>query len=122
RGLLTGSKPTGKGDFRKHLPRFSGEAGKKNAEIVAKIEGFAKERGMTPAQVTLGWVLAKQPKLVPLLGMRTRAQLDDALGALEKTLTQEDVAALEAIVPKGAIEGTRYAEAQMAHLDSEKRA
>ncbi len=122
RGLLTGSKPSGKGDFRAHLPRFAGEAGKKNAQVVEKLEAFAREHGMTSAQLALGWVLAKQPKLVPLLGMRTRVQLDDALGALDKPLSVEDVAALEALVPKDALEGSRYQAAQMAHLDSEKHA
>ncbi len=120
RGLLTGSKPTGKGDFRGHLPRFSGEAGAKNAVVVERLRGFAADRGMTPAQLALAWVLAKQPKLVPLVGARTRAQLTDALVALDKPLAPADVAALEEIVPRDAIEGTRYAADQMKHLDSER--
>ena len=65
-------------------------------------------------------MLAKQPAFVPCVGARTRAQLEDALGALEKPLSASDVAALEALVPAGAIAGTRYAAEQMRHLDSEK--
>lgn len=121
RGLLTGSKPSKKGDYRGFLPRFTGDNAATNAAVVRNLEAFAKERGMTLAQVTLGWVLAKQPRLVPIVGSRTRAQIDDALGALDKPLSASDVAALEELVPKDAIRGSRYAEEQMRHLDSERR-
>ena len=120
RGLLTGSKPTGKGDFRQYLPRFGGSDGAKNEAVVARLHAFAADRGMTPAQLTLAWVLAKQPKLVPVVGARTRKQLADALGALAKPLSATDVAALETILPRDAIAGTRYAAEQMKHLDSER--
>lgn len=120
RGLLTGSKPAGRGDFRQYLPRFSGGDGAKNAAVVARLHAFAAERGMTPAQVTLAWALAKQPALVPIVGARTRKQLDDALAALDHPLSPADVAALEAVVPRDAIAGTRYAAEQMKHLDSER--
>jgi aryl-alcohol dehydrogenase-like predicted oxidoreductase len=120
RGLLTGSKPSTKGDFRQHLPRFSGEQGAKNASLVEKLHDFASERGMTPAQVALGWVLAKQPTLVPIVGARTRAQLDDTLVALEKPLSPTDVATLEQILPADAIEGSRYPARHMKDLDSER--
>ena len=75
---------------------------------------------MSSSQLAIAWVLAKQPKLVPTVGARTRTQLTEALGALEKPLSAADVAALETIVPKGAVEGSRYAEMQMKHLDSER--
>ncbi len=75
---------------------------------------------MTPAQVALAWVLAKQPTLVPIVGARTRAQLDDALVALDKPLSASDVAALESIVPADAIGGTRYPAQHMKDLDSER--
>lgn len=120
RGLLTGSKPSGKRDFRQHLPRFAGEQGAKNASVVEKLHAFAAARGMTPAQVALAWVLAKQPTLVPIVGARTRAQLDDALVALDKPLSASDVAALEIIVPADAIGGTRYPAQHMKDLDSER--
>jgi aryl-alcohol dehydrogenase-like predicted oxidoreductase len=120
RGLLTGSKPAGKGDFRQYLPRFAGEQGAKNTDVVGKLHAFAAERGLTPAQLALAWVLAKQPTLVPIVGARTRAQLDDALVALDKPLSASDVTALETLVPKDAIGGTRYAAEQMKHLDSER--
>lgn len=118
RGLLTGSTPKGPGDFRAYLPRFA--AKDQNEGAVAKLRAFAKERDMSPGQLALAWVLAKQPGFVPVVGARTRAQLDDALGALGRPLSASDVAAVEALLPTGAITGERYAEAQMAHLDSER--
>ncbi len=117
RGLLTGGKTTGKGDMRGHLPRF---AGGKNADVVGRFAAFGKQRDLTPAQLAIAYVLAKQPALVPLVGAKTEAQLRDALGALDKPLSAADVTALEAVVPADAITGTRYAPAQMAHLDSER--
>ena len=120
RGLLTGSKPAGPRDMRAHLPRFAGDNGAKNAKVVADLQAFATARQMTPAQVLVAWTLAKQPTLVPVIGARTRWQLEDALGALDKPLSPTDVAALEELVPPTAIVGTRYMEEQMKHLDSEK--
>jgi aryl-alcohol dehydrogenase-like predicted oxidoreductase len=120
RGLLTGSKIGGRGDFRAFLPRFSGENLAKNEAAAERVRRFAADTGRTPAQLTLGWVLAKQPTLVPVVGARTRAQLDDALGALDKPLSASELSALEALLPPQAIAGTRYAADQMKHLDSER--
>jgi aryl-alcohol dehydrogenase-like predicted oxidoreductase len=120
RGLLTGSKPSGRGDFRQYLPRFSGDAVAKNEAVVARLKAFASDHGLSPAQLSLAWVLAKQPGLVPVVGARTRQQLTDALGALSRPLSPADVAAVEAIVPPDAVAGTRYAADQMKHLDSER--
>jgi aryl-alcohol dehydrogenase-like predicted oxidoreductase len=120
RGLLTGSKVGGKGDSRGHLPRFSGEAGERNASAISRFHAFAAERAMTPAQLSVAWVLAKQPALVPMVGARTRTQLHDVLGALDRPLSPADVAAAEAILPKDAIVGTRYPAEHMKHLDSER--
>ncbi|NOK18642.1 aldo/keto reductase [Corallococcus carmarthensis] len=117
RGLLTGAKVEG---ARLHYPRFSGEAGQRNAAAVARFHAYAAERGMTPAQLSVAWVLAKQPAFVPVVGARTRKQLLDVLGALEKPLSSGDVAAVEAILPKEAIAGSRYPEQQMKVLDSER--
>jgi aryl-alcohol dehydrogenase-like predicted oxidoreductase len=119
RGLLSGSKSTGPGDFRAYLPRFTGDAKTQNDGVVASIATFAKERGMTPSQLVIAWSRARCPDFITLVGSRTVAQLDEALGALEHPLSAADVTALEAIVPADAIAGTRYAAPQMAHLDSE---
>jgi aryl-alcohol dehydrogenase-like predicted oxidoreductase len=87
---------------------------------VANVRRFAEERGMTPAQLAVAWALAKKPQFVPLVGAKTRKQLADALGALDKPLAPSDVAVLEALVPEETIAGSRYGAEQMAHLDSEK--
>jgi aryl-alcohol dehydrogenase-like predicted oxidoreductase len=118
RGLLSAS-PIGAGDSRAHLPRFSGANREANAKLVAGLRELATRWGMTPSQLAIGWVLGKQPRFVPTLGMRTIQQLDEALSAMP--LTTEQFAAVEAIAPRGAIAGTRYPAAAMTSLDSEKR-
>jgi aryl-alcohol dehydrogenase-like predicted oxidoreductase len=120
RGLLAGSKLKGKGDFRAYLPRFSGAHREKNEDVVAALQRFAAERGLTAGQLAIAWVLARQPAFVPVVGVKTEAQLDDALAALARPLSGEDLAALEALVPAGAVAGERYSAEQMRHLDSER--
>ncbi len=120
RGLLAGTKPAAKGDYRAYLPRFAGDNGAKNRDVVAAIQTFARDRGMTAGRLLVAWTLARQPAFVPIVGTKTRAQFDDAFGALDRPLSKEDVAALEALVPPNAIAGDRYAAEQMRHLDSEK--
>ncbi|HWL86391.1 MAG TPA: aldo/keto reductase [Polyangiaceae bacterium] len=119
RGLLSGRKPQGAGDFRASLPRFTGENSAKNEVLVQRIRDFASASGRTATQLSVAWVLAKQPTLVPLLGARTREQLEDVLGALAKPLSEEEVREMESVVPRGAFHGERYQAAQMTHLDSE---
>ncbi len=124
RGLLTGSKPSGPTDFRAHLPRFSGENGERNRRLADAFQAVAKGKGVTPVQLAVGYVRAKAAAqgvtLVPTLGARTRAQLDDTLSALSVTLSPEEIAAVEAAAPAAEVAGTRYAEALMKHLDSER--
>jgi aryl-alcohol dehydrogenase-like predicted oxidoreductase len=119
RGLLSGSRPSGPRDVRAQLPRFSGEAGKKNAELVEKLHGFAAKVGRTPAQLCMAWALAKEPKFVPLSGARAPSQLDVLDTALHP-LSREEMTELETLLPKGAFKGSRYPEAAMAQLDSER--
>lgn len=118
RGLLSAS-PVGTGDGRAHMPRFSGANGEANARLVAGLRGLAQRWGITASQLAIGWVLGKQPRFVPTLGMRTIQQVDEALAA--KPLTAEQLAEVEAIAPRGAVAGTRYPAAAMTALDSEKR-
>jgi aryl-alcohol dehydrogenase-like predicted oxidoreductase len=120
RGLLTGRKSTGKGDFRAHLPRFAADAQAQNERVASLLQAFAQERNMTPGQLAVSWALAVQPSFVPVVGAKNRAQLADSLAALDKPLSAADLKALEALVPEGAIAGTRYGAEQMAHLDSER--
>lgn len=117
RGLLSAS-PLTAGDGRAHLPRFSGANREANDRLIAGLQGLATRWGITPSQLAIGWVLRKQPSFVPTLGMRKLQQLDEALTA--RPLTVEQVAEVEATVPRGAIAGTRYPAAHMSALDSEK--
>jgi aryl-alcohol dehydrogenase-like predicted oxidoreductase len=118
RGLLSGSKPNGPGDFRAYLPRFTGENGAQNQKLVEKLQGLAQDKNCSASQLAIAWVLAKGDNIIPIIGARTRAQLQEALGALQVKLSTEEIASLEASIPT--VAGERYAAAQMNHLDSEK--
>ena len=123
RGLISGhwSKERGaaKGDFRGSSPRFSGENLEHNLKLVEALRSVAAGKGVSVAQVAIGWVLARGTDIVPLVGARRRDRLREALGALELKLSGDDLALIEQAMPADAVKGTRYAAAQMAHLDSE---
>ena len=119
RGLLSGSKPAASGDFRVHLPRFTGENAVRNVALVDTLAALARERGVTASQLAIAWVLTKGSFIVPLIGARTRAQLSESLGALDVQLSSEDVVRIEAAIPPDAVAGTRYDARQMQILDSE---
>jgi aryl-alcohol dehydrogenase-like predicted oxidoreductase len=120
RGLLTGSQPAGKGDFRAYLPRFSGANGEHNRQVVAELAGMAAARGVTPAQLAIAWVMSKGDDIVPVIGARTRRQLAESLAALEVKLSAAEIARLEEICNPQSIHGTRYGADQMQMLDSER--
>jgi aryl-alcohol dehydrogenase-like predicted oxidoreductase len=122
RGLLSSSKPGGVGDFRAHLPRFSGANSEQNGKVVEDLKRLAAELGLTPAQLAIAWVLAKGRRIVPVIGARTRQQLAESLAAVGVALTAPDVACIEEHVPPSAIAGARYDERQMRMLDSERPA
>lgn len=119
RGLLTGSK-LGAKDNRRHMPRFSTTNHDANATVGQRFAALAASWGMTPGQLAIAYVRAKEPTFRPLIGARTLEQLTDSLGALSKSLSAEQIATLERDVNAGSIAGDRYAPAQMANLDSEK--
>jgi aryl-alcohol dehydrogenase-like predicted oxidoreductase len=120
RGLLSGSKPAAQGDFRAHLPRFTGENIQQNEKVIHRLKQLAAEAGVKPTQLAIAWVLAKGRYVVPVIGARTRAQLSESLGALRVKLTEADLARIEESIPASAIAGTRYDERQMKMLDSER--
>jgi aryl-alcohol dehydrogenase-like predicted oxidoreductase len=111
----------GQGDFRGHSPRFQGENLTKNLALVEALRAEAEKLGLSTAQAAIAWALAKGDDIVPVIGARTRERLNETLGALEKPLTPDAVAALEAAVPKDAAAGERYPAIAMAVLDSERR-
>ena len=118
RGLLSGSKPAGKGDFRANLPRFRGPNLEQNQALLDVLTQLSNERGVTPAQLAIAWVLAKGQSIVPVIGARKRNQLTESLGALKVQLSPQDLSRIEQAVP--AVAGSRYDEQQMKMLDSER--
>ena len=120
RGLLSGSKPASPTDFRAHLPRFTRDNLERNQRLVETLRQSAMEKGVSPSQLAIAWVLAKDTMIVPLIGARTRAQLAESLGALRVALTPADIARIEDAIPATAVAGTRYDENQMRILDSER--
>jgi aryl-alcohol dehydrogenase-like predicted oxidoreductase len=123
RGLISGhwtAPAAGAADFRAHSPRFQGENLAVNLALVEALRAVAEARGVTVAQIAIAWVLAQGADIVPLIGARRPDRLAEALGALNVTLTAEDLMAIERAAPRGAAAGDRYAAAQMAMLDSER--
>ena len=120
RGILTGKiqklDDLEENDYRRNSPRYSEEHFDGNAALAAKIGTLADEMGITAAQLVLAWVLAQGDDIVPIPGTKRRTYLAENLGALDVKLTADQIAALEAAVPRGAASGQRYAEAQMANL------
>ncbi|MFI6394968.1 aldo/keto reductase [Nonomuraea sp. NPDC050540] len=123
RGLLSGrwdkDRQLAAGDFRSVSPRFSSENLAHNLALVDALRELADAKGATVAQLAIAWVLAQGEDIVPLIGARRRDRLSEAMGALDFALTPADLAAIETAVPQGSAAGARYAEQQMAHLDSE---
>ena len=107
---------------RDAFPRFQGENLERNRALVGALERMAQEKGVTPAQLAIAWVLSRGTDIVPLIGARTRTQLGEALGACDVVLTGEELARIEQVVPAAQVAGARYAPAQMAMLDSERPA
>jgi aryl-alcohol dehydrogenase-like predicted oxidoreductase len=123
RGLISGhwtKKSAGAGDFRSMSPRFQDGNVDRNLALVEALRQVADRLGVSVAQVAIAWVASRGKDIIPLIGARKRAQLAESLGALDVSLSSADLAAIEMAVPKGAAIGGRYAEAQLAHLDSER--
>jgi aryl-alcohol dehydrogenase-like predicted oxidoreductase len=124
RGLISGhwsKDQAGAGDFRAFSPRFQEGHVERNLALVEALRRVAEAKGVSVAQIAIAWVAAQGEDIVPLIGARRRDRLTEALGAADIVLTPEDMAAVEAAVPKGAASGDRYPAAQMGQLDSEKR-
>jgi aryl-alcohol dehydrogenase-like predicted oxidoreductase len=119
RGLLSGSRPAARGDFRAFLPRFQKANVEANDRLVAALRALAGDKGVTATQLAVAWAFARAPSFaVPVIGARTRAQLAEALGALTLALAPDELAHIEAALPP--VAGSRYDERQMQTLDSER--
>jgi aryl-alcohol dehydrogenase-like predicted oxidoreductase len=120
RGLLSGSKPAASGDIRSRFPRFADGNRERNDRVVAAIASVAAEKGTSATRIAIAWALAKGPSIIPVIGARTRAQLAEALSALDVALSPADALRLEAAAPASSVAGTRYDAHGMKTLDSER--
>ncbi len=112
RGFLTGQikrfEDLAEDDFRRTNPRFQGENFARNLVLVERITEIAQDKNVTPAQLALAWVLAQGEDIVAIPGTKRRAYLEQNLGALDMTLTEEDLARINDAFPMDAVVGTRY--------------
>lgn len=121
RGFLTGAirriDDLAPDDWRRSNPRFQGENFRRNLALVDAVQEMAQAKGCTPAQLAIAWVLARHDHIVPIPGTRRIDRLEENVGALDVTLTQEDLDRLDAIAPVGVAAGTRYPEPAMRMLN-----
>jgi aryl-alcohol dehydrogenase-like predicted oxidoreductase len=117
RGVLTGRitklDDLAQDDFRRTNPRFEEDNFKKNLELAHRVSQMAAEKGCTPGQLALAWVLAQGEDIVPIFGTKRRVYLEENIGALSVNLTAEDLKRLDQLIPKSAAAGARYGEAMM---------
>lgn len=121
RGFLTGALQSpddfGADDYRRFSPRFQGENFGKNLELVKQVQALAADKGVSAGQLALAWVLAQGDFIIPIPGTKQRTYLEENVAALSVSLSQRELAALDAIFPAEAPAGLRYPEAVMAMLD-----
>jgi aryl-alcohol dehydrogenase-like predicted oxidoreductase len=116
RSFLTGtvkSPDEVKNDRRMDHPRFQGDNFAKNRELVSRVEAIAKEKGCTPAQLAIAWLLAQGKDIVPIPGTKRTDRIEENIGALSVKLSPQDVARIGAAVPAGSAAGLRYPEGAM---------
>jgi aryl-alcohol dehydrogenase-like predicted oxidoreductase len=121
RGILTGTlTKEGKEGFdsraSQYFPRTSGENFDHNQQLARQVVAFAAEKGVTAAQVALAWVLAKDPSYTVIPGTTKLSRVLENAGACDVVLTAEDVAALEAAIPPGAVAGDRYSDMSIVNI------
>jgi aryl-alcohol dehydrogenase-like predicted oxidoreductase len=121
RGFLTGrvdqATEFGEGDVRAILPRFTAEARAANQAVVDLLGRIAKDKGATPAQIALAWLLAQRPWIVPIPGTRRLERLEENLGALRVELTPGDLIEIGAAAAEITVVGARYPEAMQRMID-----
>jgi aryl-alcohol dehydrogenase-like predicted oxidoreductase len=125
RGLISESLRAGAGqlaadDLRRHSPRFQGANLDRNQVLVRRLAAIAARKGITVAQLAIAWSLTRGDDIVPLIGTTNPERLAQAVETTRVELTGEDLAAIEAAMPAGAVAGDRYPPGQMAVLDSER--
>ena len=119
RGFLTGEITTPEDfapdDFRRSNPRFQGENFTRNLQLVDRVTRMAGDKGCTPGQLALAWLVAQGRDVVPIPGTKRRRYLDENAAALEVTLSPDDLARIDELLPVGSAAGPRYQD--MSHID-----
>jgi aryl-alcohol dehydrogenase-like predicted oxidoreductase len=119
RGFLTGQfrseSDLPEGDWRRRAPRFQGENFRRNLDVVRAVEEIAREKGVTPSQLALAWVLARGEDIVPIPGTKRRTYLEENAAAAEVRLGEEDLKRIEAVAPIGVAAGDRYPDMRSVH-------
>lgn len=114
RGFLTGrfqkAEDLPEDDYRRNDPRFQGENFQRNLNVVAKVHEIAREKGCTPSQLALAWVLAQGKDIVPIFGTKRLRYLDENLAAVDVTVTADDLLRIDEVAPRGFTAGDRYAD------------
>jgi aryl-alcohol dehydrogenase-like predicted oxidoreductase len=118
-GAMTKDAKLGEGDFRKNIPRFQPEAMEKNQAFVDLLKRVADEKGKSPAQIALAWLLAQRPTIVPIPGTTKLHRLEENIGAAEIELTKGDLSAIAEAASRIEVEGERYAPQHMAMVGRE---
>ena len=117
RGFLTGQikrfEDFAPDDYRRNSPRFQGENFDKNLDLVRRVEAIAKEKKCTPGQLALAWLLAQGEDIIPIPGTKRRKYLEENAGALNLSLTKQDLRRIDELAPRGAAAGLRYPEYMM---------
>jgi aryl-alcohol dehydrogenase-like predicted oxidoreductase len=119
RGFLSGEirsiDDLAENDFRRNNPRFQGENFAKNLELVDRVRQIAEEKGVTPSQLALAWVLHQGDDIVPIPGTKRVKYLEENAAAADVTLTPEDLARIDEAAPVGATVGARYPDMSSVH-------
>src|SRR6266550_1540471 len=121
RGFLTGSvkraEEYSESDYRHNDPRYQGENFDANMRAASAVHELAKQKGSTPGQIALAWLLHKGPDIVPIPGTKRRTHLEDNIGAVAVSLNDEEMSKLDAGLLPENVAGPRYTEKQMAQVD-----
>jgi len=121
RGFLTGQikrfEDLAPDDYRRQSPRFQGENFQRNLDVVSRVQTLASQKGCTPAQLALAWVVAQGDDLVPIPGTKRRTYLQENVGALAVSLSAKELSEIESAFPVGIASGDRYPAAMMQVLN-----
>jgi aryl-alcohol dehydrogenase-like predicted oxidoreductase len=115
-GTIRSTDDLPEGDWRRNSPRFQGEALQANLRVLDEVNALAERKGVTPTQLALAWVLAQGSDVVPIPGTKRRRYLEENVGAVDVTLSAEELDTIEKVAPAGVATGERYPAAAMKTL------